>query len=230
MLRAVKLWKSSSICGPSATAKPRSPQIWTTSSQTWLTGWMVPWRCGPDGSVTSTLSDARRVSSAASCNCDLRAAIASANLVLQQVQSGAPLPCAHRATSRPSDFMRSEIEPFLPSAETRSGLERGLVGRTGHALQNFRVQVTLKADRLFSYAQRPGLKANALRLKGPAKTVIRAETCLESGFRLLDESGESLGSRTARSARILRSTSIPALSEPVDKSAIGQPQLRGSRH
>ena len=27
MLSAVKLWKSSSICGPSATAKPRSPQI-----------------------------------------------------------------------------------------------------------------------------------------------------------------------------------------------------------
>ena len=44
MLSAVKLCQSSSISGPSATAKPRSAKISASSSITWLTGWTDPLR------------------------------------------------------------------------------------------------------------------------------------------------------------------------------------------
>ena len=56
MLRAVKLWKSSSISGPSATVKPISPKMATISSMVWLTGWMRPSASGRGGRVTSTRS------------------------------------------------------------------------------------------------------------------------------------------------------------------------------
>ena len=44
MLSAVKLYQSSSISGPVATAKPRSAKISASSSITWLTGCTVPAR------------------------------------------------------------------------------------------------------------------------------------------------------------------------------------------
>ena len=54
MLSAVKLWKSSSISGPSATAKPISPKIAITSSIVWLIGCRRPCSSGRTGSDTST--------------------------------------------------------------------------------------------------------------------------------------------------------------------------------
>ena len=48
-LRAVKLWKSSSMSGPSATAKPISAKMAIISSMTCMVGWTQPLRRGGAG-------------------------------------------------------------------------------------------------------------------------------------------------------------------------------------
>ena len=58
---------SSSICGPSTTAKPRSAKISLTSCMTWLTGWIEPRAASTTGSDRSRGSVASRRSSA-SCS------------------------------------------------------------------------------------------------------------------------------------------------------------------
>ena len=54
---AVKLWKSSSMSGPSATAKPMSAKMAIISSITCMVGCTAPLRRGGGGRVRSTRSD-----------------------------------------------------------------------------------------------------------------------------------------------------------------------------
>ena len=73
------------MSGPSATAKPMSAKISTTSSNTWLTGWMRPSCSGPrrTGSVTSAFSLARRAESAPRSSSALRPSSASLTRALR---------------------------------------------------------------------------------------------------------------------------------------------------
>ena len=120
MLRAVKLWKSSSMCGPSATEKPISPKIATISSTVWLIGWMRPTGEGRAGSVMSIRSSASRASSSASSKLAcLRASMAAAIASFTWLSAW---PAALRASGSrpPRPFMRWVTAPFLPSASTRT--------------------------------------------------------------------------------------------------------------
>ena len=93
-----------------------SAKIATSSSITWLMGWMRPRVSGPSGSgnVTSARSAARRVVSAASPISALRAAIASWTRSRRPLSTG-PFSFRCSAVMPPSVFRSSETVPFLPS-------------------------------------------------------------------------------------------------------------------
>ena len=135
MLSAVKLWKSSSICGPSATAKPISPKIATISSMVWLIGWMRPSPVGPhrQGHIDALGGEPGR-----------------------ERGGGEALPSAPRSRPRLASFSAFSSAPqsrrcsggeraqrlhqpgdaaLRPSSSTRSCLERVEIGRGGDALQ-----------------------------------------------------------------------------------------------
>ena len=69
---AVKLWKSSSMSGPSATENPMSAKIAVSSSMVWVIGWMRPCCSARTGRVTSIRSASSRSASAARCSSALR--------------------------------------------------------------------------------------------------------------------------------------------------------------
>ena len=77
------------MSGPSAMAKPMSPKISATSSNTWLTGWMRPSCNGPTrtGSVTSAVSAASRAVERAALQLRLAALKGVADARLEAVDS-----------------------------------------------------------------------------------------------------------------------------------------------
>src|SRR5208283_4475353 len=109
------------MSGPSAMAKPMSAKITASSSITWLTGWMRPASipCGRVGKVTSTVSALRRAPRANSFNTARLAARASAIASLSALTAA---PCSLRASGAivPSPASSAEMEPFFPSAATRT--------------------------------------------------------------------------------------------------------------
>ena len=156
MLSLVKLRSSVSMSGPSATAKPMSPKISATSSNTWLTGWMRPSCSGPSrtGSVTSAFSVARRAVSAPRSSSALRASSASLTRALSPLTAW-PKALRWSAGSVPSLAISSGTRPFLPSAAMRTrsmasevaraadlGEERALRGRRGRWFQPLRAFAT----------------------------------------------------------------------------------------
>ena len=117
----VKLVSSSSMSGPSAMEKPMSAKIAVSSSITWLIGWMRPVSTGASrtGSVTSTVSEARRASSAASFRMSRRAFSAADTLSFSALMTA---PCVLRSSGDilPSVASRAEIDPFLPRTPSRT--------------------------------------------------------------------------------------------------------------
>src|SRR5579872_1397486 len=109
------------MSGPSAIAKPMSAKIAVSSSITWLSGWIRPASAGASrkGSVTSTDSDASRASSAADFSTSRRSARDWVTLSLARLIAA---PCVLRSSGDilPSVESSAEIEPFLPSAATRT--------------------------------------------------------------------------------------------------------------
>ena len=118
-LSAVKLWKSSSTSGPSATSKPISAKITASSSITWVIGCSEPCGSGRTGRVTSTVSEARAASSALASRSALRASRASLRRVLRPLSAG-PITWRSSGLILPSSRIISETEPFLPRADTRT--------------------------------------------------------------------------------------------------------------
>ena len=98
-----------------------SAKIVVSSSNTWLSGWMRPASAGASrsGSVTSMVSDASRASSAADFRTSRRAVSAWVTLSLARLIAA---PCVLRSSGDilPSVASSAEIEPFLPSAATRT--------------------------------------------------------------------------------------------------------------
>src|ERR1700722_10009788 len=109
------------MSGPSATANPMSAKIAVSSSTTWLIGWMRPASAGASGNgkVTSMVSAARRCSRAAPLSASRRAAIAAVIRSLRPLISG-PRSLRSSGDILPSVASSAEIEPFLPSAATRT--------------------------------------------------------------------------------------------------------------
>ena len=109
------------MSGPSAIANPMSAKIVVNSSITWLSGWIRPASAGVSrsGSVTSMVSDAaarraRRISA--------RRAARRAPGVTASLARLIAAPCVLRSSGDilPSVASSAEIEPFLPSAATRT--------------------------------------------------------------------------------------------------------------
>ena len=73
--RAVKLWKSSSMSGPSATAKPISAKMAIISSRVRSVGWSEPLRRGGAGRVRSRASALSWASSACASSASRRPAM-----------------------------------------------------------------------------------------------------------------------------------------------------------
>src|SRR5581483_7834494 len=119
MLSAVKLWKSSSMSGPSATTKPISPKMATISSMVWLIGWMRPSAVGRAGKVTSTRSLCRRRSSSASPKAPTRACKRASTALLSSLRA-APRALRCSGGSLPRPFSNSVTRPLLPSHSTRT--------------------------------------------------------------------------------------------------------------
>src|SRR5438034_3971175 len=98
-----------------------SAKIVLTSSNTWLSGWMRPASAGASrsGSVTSMVSEASRASSAADFRMSRRAESAWVTLSLARLIAA---PCVLRSSGDilPRVASSAEIEPFLPSAATRT--------------------------------------------------------------------------------------------------------------
>ena len=109
------------MSGPSATANPMSAKIAVSSSSTWLSGWIRPCSAGASrsGSVTSTVSDFSRASRAADFRMSRRAESAWVTASLARLIAA---PCVLRSSGDilPSVDSSAEIEPFLPSAATRT--------------------------------------------------------------------------------------------------------------
>ena len=214
MLRAPKLYQSVSICGPSATAKPRSPKICDD---------LVPdlahrmdaclslagrggkrhvdasrWRGAPRARLRRSASAAR----------DQRFGDPS----LQPVELRRPRPCA------PRDHGAERLHPLgdrRPSC--RAPRRAPLRGRSSVAVpisaQNTGFQ-PLDGDR-FASIMDAGLRKAPRRLKPGEAPKGRLRRALEQRpWPSRPARAKASGSRTARSARTLRSTSTPALSRP----------------
>ena len=98
-----------------------SAKIAVSSSITWLSGWIRPASAGDSrsGSVTSMVSEASRASSAADFRMSRRAVSACVTVSLARLIAA---PCVLRSSGDilPSVDSSAEIEPFLPSAATRT--------------------------------------------------------------------------------------------------------------
>src|SRR3982075_207531 len=109
------------MSGPSAIENPISAKMTLTSSNTWLSGWIRPCSAGVSrsGSVTSTVSEDSRASSAADFKMSRRAVSACVTLSLARLIAA---PCVLRSSGEilPSVDSSAEIEPFLPSEATRT--------------------------------------------------------------------------------------------------------------
>src|SRR4051794_29263116 len=98
-----------------------SAKIAVSSSITWLSGWIRPASAGASrsGRVTSMVSDLSRASSAADFKTSRRAASAWDMASLARLIF-APWLLRSSGDILPSVASKAEIEPFLPSAETRT--------------------------------------------------------------------------------------------------------------
>src|SRR5262245_11877863 len=119
MLRAPKLWKSSSISGPSTTWKPIATQRSTISSSMARSGCTWPRGRARPGIVTSTRSSTSARSSLADSSAAARAPNAS---VTAPFTSFARAPIAGRSSggSRPSSRRTAFREPFRPRYLSRT--------------------------------------------------------------------------------------------------------------
>src|SRR6187551_1475261 len=124
MFSAVKLWKSSSTSGPSATSKPTSRNSRSMRSRARVTGCRPP-GCSPrPSSVTSTRPAVSLRSISAASSTARRASSASCTATLASLMR-APAAGRSAAGSAPSDLSCSVSAPFLPSQCTRTSSRRG---------------------------------------------------------------------------------------------------------
>ena len=109
------------MSGPSAIEKPRSAKMAVNSSVTWEIGCRrpAPIPVSRTGKVTSSVSARSRASSAASLSVARRVASASVTRSLSTL-TAAPAVLRSSGAILPSVDSSAEIEPFLPSAPTRT--------------------------------------------------------------------------------------------------------------
>ncbi len=137
-LSAEKLWKSSSMSGPSATPKPISAKMATISSITCMVGCTEPLRRGGAGSERSSRPAASSASSAASSSSALRAATAAAMRSRRPLIAGPSTRRCVRAHLRPGSSAaprrrrscrarRRASGPAPPGRRRRRSARRGRV-------------------------------------------------------------------------------------------------------
>src|SRR3954453_21841741 len=109
------------MSGPSATAKPMSAKIAVSSSITWVSGCTRPCSAGASrtGRVTSMVSDFSRASNATALRTSRRSARARLTASFARLIF-APSLLRSSGDILPSVASSAEIEPFLPSAATRT--------------------------------------------------------------------------------------------------------------
>ena len=118
IFKAVKLYQSSSMLGPSATTKPISPKIEINSSVVWLIGCIVPISSWRIGNVTSMFSRNKR---------ELRSEFSKSFFLVSRSEmisflrrlSSWPTVLRCSGSKLPRPFINAVISPFLPSADIR---------------------------------------------------------------------------------------------------------------
>ena len=225
MLSAVKLWKSSSMSGPSATREAHLGEDRDDLVDRLADRMDRPSASGArrQGHVDAL---ARRARSRARPRRDrLARRDAAASLSFKRL-SGGPPPCAPRRSSRPSSFISSVILPLRPSAATRSSSSARRLRRRADVAARDRARALPDLHGLTSVPRGRGLpgpsRFRAPKQKGPVAARPRfgarrsgcggqaalASAAWASSTKALNESG----SRAAMSASTLRSSSMPASS------------------
>ena len=229
--RPVKLWKSSSMSGPSATAKPRVAKMAIISSITCMVGWTAPRRTWGAGRVRSRRSAARRRSSSAVSSAARR------SLRAVCTRSRRPLiwpPRSRRSSGLrlPRVFSRAETAPCLPTAATRTASRADRSAAAATCASRSASSVTRS---VMVRSSNPSPLAERERAAGPVPTADSrggVKDARRSGTRhrvpprvagsLQARAARTLsamalnaaGSAPATSASTLRSMSIPATSRP----------------
>ena len=228
--RAVKLWKSSSMSGPSATAKPRPAKMAIISSITCMVGCTDPRRWCGAGRVRSSRSAARRASSSAASSTARRAVSAACT------RSRSPLirpPCSRRSSGvmAPRDFSRPDTTPDLPSAATRTASSAARspapAACASRSASSVTRSVMVRSSNPSPLAERERAAGRGVRgrftgvkdaRRDPARSRARppvADGRQARAARTLSTMAlNAAGSAPATSASTLRSMSIPATSRP----------------
>src|SRR6185503_18408504 len=127
--RAPKLWKSSSISGPSTTWNPMATQMSTISSSMARNGWTCPRGRARPGSVTSTRSSASARSSRAASSRASRAPSAWATAFFTSFAS-APIAGRSSGGSWPSPRRTAFSEPLRPRYLSRNASSASALSTT----------------------------------------------------------------------------------------------------
>ena len=218
MFSAVKLCQSSSMSGPSATAKPISPRMAITSSMVWLTGWIAPRRLRPrrQGDVDALVHEPgveRRIDERA-----LAAVDGGGDLGLDCVQRRAGGPPGLRIHAAEAAHHLGDAALLAELGDPQTFQRLGAVGGCRPPPARRRAPRPDRARQAAAWIRRrskprpmpPGRQAAWRRSAARRQPQAAASAPWAWSTSALKPSG----SRTARSARILRSRSMPALLRP----------------
>ena len=189
-----------------------SAKIAVISSITWLIGWSRPAvtagsRAGSDTSIVSAASRATRASAASASR---RATSALDTRSFRRFNS-APRALRSSGAMRPSDAIRAETEPFLPSTATRTDSSAPLVTGGGDLAQDGPFEFGV-VEHLVTHLGRVG---SADISRGAVFSVSRQAAAAGSAPLAFSTMAlKASGSVMASSDRTLRSSSMPALLSP----------------
>ncbi len=226
MLRAVKLWKSSSMCGPSATVKPIAPKIATTSSMVWLIGWMRPSGSARTGRVTSMRSVLRRAASASASSRRGGSGDRRLDLVLELVEGGAvraprlgveraqPL---HQLGHAAAPTERCDARLFQELAAVAAATRRRISSRIESRLAI--CPPVEKKGPLRPLVRTQGVVRRGLVRRSAAAKSHRDHAWASAAWACATTALKAAGSRAARSASTLRSSVMPARCSPCTNCA-----------
>src|ERR1700733_11265029 len=119
MLRASKLWKSSSTSGPVSTSNPACPKIFSIRKRVRVTGCRLPGSWPRPGKLTSMvpLASSRCI---AACSSRIRCISSAAWIAVLASLMRWPAAGRSAAESAPKPLSCSVMSPFLPSSCTRT--------------------------------------------------------------------------------------------------------------
>src|SRR6516162_2203478 len=210
------------MSGPSAIAKPMSAKMAVSSSITWLMGWMRPASAGLSGvgRVMSMVSPASRCSRAAPLSASRRAAIAAVTASFRPLISG-PLTLRASGDILPSVASSAEMEPFLPSADTRTASSAA----SSAVASTMRINSPSSAAMSVMEASQTENSGRISAVNAPSPSPLaedRGSSSRHCGLRLVDDCLERCRLVDGEIGQLLAVHSDPGLAEAGDKSAVSQ--------